>query len=181
MHSIGSSVKRGGVFAGVVLTGLLLVATACGGGSKSSSSSDSNGSTATTASSSSGGSSSGGSGTAGLSASCLDLAKKFEDAAAKIESSTNSTTGDTDWKSLVSTLDGMTSSMPSKVQGDWKIYVDAIKKIGEAMNGVNMSTLMSDPAAMQKFTDSMSALNDPKIETALNNIEAYFNQKCPGM
>lgn len=177
MGSIGSSVRRGGTFATVVLAGLLLVATACGGGSKSSSSSSdsssSNGSTATTASSGS----SGGSSMAG----CLELASKFDEALSKATSSMTNSSGNVDWNGIASGLDSMTSSMPSKIRDDWKTYVEAVKKLATAMNGVDMSQMMSNPATAQKFADAMSTFDDAKYKTAVDNITAYFDQKCPGM
>ena len=174
MHSIGSSVKRGGLFAGVVLTGLLLVATACGGGSKSSSSSDSNGSTATTVSSSSGGSSSGGGGSDA--SNCASLAKKFDEASAKMDSQTAA--GMSDFTAIYKNLDALTSSVPSEIRGDWKVIVDQFKVYADAMNGIDMNNL-TDPATMQKLTDAMAKLDSSKFETAMNKIDAYFNKLCP--
>lgn len=166
-------IRRAGAMSSLVLAGLLLV-TACGGGSSSSSSTTvaSGGSSATTASGGSGG---------GSLASCAELGQKFQKALSNATPTMSASSASVDWTALVASLESLTSSMPSGIRDDWRTYVDAVSRFADAVKGVDMATMMSDPAAMQKFTDAAQSLSDAKYEKAVANISDYFAAKCPGL
>src|SRR5665647_1197595 len=109
MHS---STKRVSVL-GLLMAGLLLFATACGG--SSSKSSDSTSATTTAAASSSGDASN-----------CAELYAKFNTVGDSIVNAMTGTGGSTDWNTVVSQLDSLTSSVPSQVRGDWQTLVAGV-------------------------------------------------------
>ena len=86
-----------------------------------------------------------------------------------------------DWNGLVSSLDALTSSMPSQIRGDWKTYVDAVKQFADVMKGLDMSKMATDPTMMTKLEAASASLNDQKYQTAIDNINKYFADRCPGM
>lgn len=162
--------------AGALLAGLLLFgAVACGGGSKSSSSNGD--STATTAKSDS--SSGGNSNTTVDVSNCSGFFKKFNDAEAKIQASMSGSS-QMDAKAIMSTLDGLTSSVPSEIKDDWKTVLAATKKILDGMASVNLSDPASiTPEQMAKLEALGSELDDPKVQKASDNLDAYAKKHCP--
>lgn len=160
--------------AGAVLAGLLVFgAVACGGGSsKSDSAKDT---TATTAGSSSGGS--GGSSGGSDASNCADLAKKFDEAAAKMDA-VDTGNGTQNLSQVYKNLDALTSSVPSEIRNDWKVLVAQFKAYADAMNGVDMNNL-TDPATMEKLNKAMENIDSDKFQKAADNIDAYFNKLCP--
>jgi len=167
--------RRRGVAAAVLFAGLALVA-ACGGGSSSSDSSSGGSSSGGSSNVTSGGGSSGGSG--GTTASCIDLALKFQNAAAKASSSTGAPGSTEDWNSLVRTFESVTSSLPESIRGDWKLYIEYLEGLSKAMGNLDMNNL-TDPSKLQAYTDALAKFDDPKYDKALDNITAYFDKQCP--
>lgn len=170
-----SSKKKGAVLASVLVAGLMLMGTACGGSSKSSDSASSSGdsSSATTAKPSSGG---------GDSSKCVELFNKTEELSAKMDAMDTSTSGDmaADMDSAVKTLESFTSQVPSEIRDDWKTIVSGFKSYADALDGVNFNNL-TDPATMEKLTKAGAALDDPKMQKAYDNIEAWTNKNCPSL
>ena len=144
---------RQGAVAAIVVAGLMLVGVACGGSSSKTVTDAVTGNNE-----------------------CAKFSEKLDKAMSNTSSS--SASGMDDLTTLYKDLDSMTSSVPSAIRGDWKVYVDFFKQYADAMKGVNLDNLMSDPAAMQRMTDAMSKLNDPKYQTAMNNLTAYFSSGC---
>ncbi len=162
--------------AGVLLAGtLMLGAVACGGSSNKSESSTKD----TTATTAGGGSSSGsGSGSSGGDASnCAALAKKFDEAAAKMDA-VDTGDGTANLSQVYKNLDALTSSVPSEIRSDWKVIVEQFKAYADAMSGVDMNNL-TDPATMAKMEKAFSNIDSDKFEKAADNVDAYFNKLCP--
>lgn len=164
--------RRRGPVAAVLLAGLLLFGAACGGGGSSSSDSSGDGSSATTVARSDSGSGSG-----SMSRECIELGRKFEEAADKIDVMGTDPNADVD--AAYKALDQLTSSVPSEIRGDWRTMVDWFKELANVMKGIDTNS--NDPAAMARALESMASMDTSKVESAMNNIDAYFNKTCPGM
>jgi len=170
--------KKRAVLAALVVSGLMLVGTACGGSSsKSSDSASGSGSGSSSASTSK---SSGGSGSD--SSKCAELLKKSEALAAKMEASSSGDSADmsANMNSMVKDLESFTSSVPSEIRGDWKTIVDAFKEYATALEGINMNNL-TDPATMEKLTKAGAALDSTKVQKASDNLDAWTKKNCPSM
>jgi uncharacterized phage infection (PIP) family protein YhgE len=167
MHS---STKRVSVL-GLLMAGLLLFATACGGSSsKSSSSTTTANSSATTASAGSGGDA----------GNCTDLYTKFNTVGDNIINAMTGTGGTTDWNTVISQLNALTSSVPSEVRGDWQTLVNGVTQLATALNGVNVAN-STDPAVAAQMTAAMSAFDSAAMSTAEANLNAYFKNLCPSL
>ena len=173
------STKKRAVLAALVVSGLMLVGTACGGSSsKSSDSASSSGSSSETTAKSSGG------GSGGDSGKCAELLKKSEALAAKMEATGSSAADSGDMSagmsSMIKDLESFTSTVPSDIRGDWKTIVDAFKEYASALEGVNMNNL-TDPATMEKLTKAGAALDSAKVQKASDNLDAWTKKNCPSL
>lgn len=169
--------RRRGAAAAVLFTALALVA-ACGGGSSSSDSSSGGSSSGGSSNVTSGGGSSGGSG--GTTASCIDLALKFQSAAAQVATTGGGAGSTEDLNGLVKTFESVTSSLPESIRGDWKLYIEYLEGLSKAMGNLDMNNL-TDPSKMQAYTDALAKYDDPKYDKARDNINAYFDKQCPNL
>jgi hypothetical protein len=168
--------KKRAVLAALVVSGLMLVGTACGGSSsKSSDSASGSGSSSASTSKSSGG---GGSD----SSKCSELLKKSEALAAKMEASSSGDSADmsANVNSMIKDLESFTSTVPSEIRGDWKTIVDAFKDYASALEGINMNNL-TDPATMDKLTKAGAALDSAKVQKASDNLDAWTKKNCPSL
>lgn len=151
----------------VLMSSLMLCATACGSPSPSGDSSS-----ATTSKS--------GSDAAG----CADLFNMTDQLATKLESiSTSMSSGSanglsTEMNAMVTTLDSFDSSMPGEIRDDWKTITAGLKAYADSIQGADLSNLR-DPAAMEKLTVAASKINNEKYESASDRIEAWATKNCP--
>jgi hypothetical protein len=67
---------------------------------------------------------------------------------------------------------------PAEIKSDFKVYADAFAAYAKVMAkyDYDFTKLMSDPEAEK----ALEALNDPKLEQAGKNIEAWIDKNCAG-
>lgn len=175
---------------------LLSLVIACGGGSKKS---DSNSGDSSSQSSSQGsgddrssGSGSGSGSSSGSSSSNSDFDVKncpqYSNLANIAEKAFGSSATGTGTSTKIDTkyFDDLVKNSPKEIKGDMQVFVDAMKGYIDALNKVGVdindpnsfSKIANDQAKLAQLQTALTKLDDPKFETATNNISAYFQKKC---
>lgn len=149
---------------------LMIVATACGGSTSTSDSSS------TTVASASGKNSSGD--LALLGGDCINAAEAYVGLSGLALLALAGGVSDSDQAKMKNDVAELTAKVPSEIKADITTYTDAITKFSDALKGVSITDLLN-PTVQDKLQKASAELETSKVEEASNNIEAYFNEKCP--
>ena len=182
--------RKGRVFAGVALAGLLVLGTACGGGSdKDESSSDEVTATAPSgsdndSSSSDNDSSSSDSLDAGDVSDFLD--SDCQAAIAAYGSIFTSAMGgssmldDAQKQELEDSISELQAKVPEELEDDIAIISDAYEAYFAALGDLDLSDLMNPDNAGQ-LEAAGEKIESSQVEEAKQNIEDFFEENCPSM
>jgi hypothetical protein len=81
-------------------------------------------------------------------------------------------------------LNNVVKAAPGEIRGDMQVIVDALVAYIEAIEkiGINLSDPSSfarlDEAKLQQFQSATDKLDDEKVRTASDKVDAYFASKC---
>jgi ABC-type Zn uptake system ZnuABC Zn-binding protein ZnuA len=124
-------------------------------------------------------SSSKGSGSFSSTKNCIELASL----AAKVEKSIAPTgNGSVDLSKQADAMKALASAAPSAIKGDFQTFADAYASFAKAYGSAGIKT-GSAPSAAQiaKLTAAAKSLSTPKVQAAMQHLEAWGKANCAGL
>lgn len=89
----------------------------------------------------------------------------------------------TEFEDSIDALDRVGENAPSDVQADLEVLVGAFEEFQRELDesGVDLSdpSSFADPEAQQALEGIGDVFDDPEVEEASENVEAYLEEVCP--
>jgi hypothetical protein len=85
--------------------------------------------------------------------------------------------GDLDSTSEV--FDELADRVPEEIREDFQVLADNFKEFAEALEGVDLSSgATPDAETLAKLQQAVASMDQPAVEEASNNIEAWVQENC---
>ena len=103
-----------------------------------------------------------------LSGDCLAIKESIE----------NRFTSDADFGEIADAIDDVKQFTPDDIDDDVEVLSGVYQEMADVIDeyGGNLTEAMSNPEVMEK----LESMNSPEVEEASGNVQAYFEERCPG-
>ncbi len=162
------------------LTTTLVLASAlvgCGGGSDSAATT-----TTTTTTAADGGTDGSGTGSGTFSSECITFVSAYAGAIGALSSIFAG--GKTeDIEKAAAYFESVKDKLPSDIRADFDLFTEAYGKLAKGLADANVDfsdPTSIDPTKLEKLQALSEALNDQKVQTARDNIDAFVSAHCEG-
>lgn len=79
-------------------------------------------------------------------------------------------------------MDTIGEYVPSNLQAQFEVWRDATVEVADLIKDIDPDTADEDLTAQEKalLAQAQEIVNDPKVDDAKTEVEAYFDENCPG-
>jgi len=85
--------------------------------------------------------------------------------------------GDVDSASEV--FDELADRVPEEIRDDYRVLADNFKQFADALEGVDLTSGETpSPETLAKLQEAAAAMDQPEIQQASDNIEAWVQENC---
>ena len=95
----------------------------------------------------------------------------------KLQGAFGSGSGDID--SVSEVFDELAERVPEEIRDDYQVLADNFKEFAEALEGVDLSSgATPDAETLAKLQEAATSMDQPEVQQASQNIEAWVKANC---